>query len=222
MMKPPDAALLAFETVTFTYPGRSAPTLRDFSARVATGSFVNIEGPSGCGKSTLLRLACRLEVPDCGTVCFEGRPVETLAPGLLRRRVSLVQQIPTLLADTVRENLRLAFGLRINQDLVAPDDDRLRQGLAEFELGKIALDQPARELSVGQKQRLCLLRAVLLDPEILLLDEPTAALDRDNAGRVLEIVAELNRRRHLTILMVSHSPADAGKATARIRLAEAP
>jgi putative ABC transport system ATP-binding protein len=71
---------------------------------------------------------------------------------------------------------------------------------------------------VGQKQRLCILRAMLLTPDVLLLDEPTAALDRDNARRVVAIVTELNRKEKITILMVSHNPEDARDATARIRL----
>ena len=213
-----EAPLLAFDAVSFTYPGRTAPVLEDLSFEVVAGRFVSVEGPSGSGKSTLLRLACRLEAPDAGVVRFAGQPVDAMPPGLLRRRVSYVQQTPALLADSVRANLRLAFGLRVNRDLEAPGDGRLRQGLDEFLLEKISLDQPARELSVGQKQRLCLLRAMLLAPEVLLLDEPTAALDRDNARRVLEIVKGLNRHQGVTIVMVSHNPADARNATARVRL----
>jgi putative ABC transport system ATP-binding protein len=213
-----DAPLLAFEAVSFTYPGQAAPVFKDLSLEVAAGGFVSVEGPSGCGKSTLLRLACRLEAPDAGVVRFAGQPVAAMPPGLLRRRVSYVQQTPALLADSVRANLRLAFGLRINRDLEAPGDGRLRQGLADFQLDKISLDQPARELSVGQKQRLCLLRAMLLAPQVLLLDEPTAALDRDNARRVLAIVGGLNRTQGVTIVMVSHNAADVGGATARVRL----
>lgn len=213
-----DAPLLAFEAVSFTYPGQAVPVFKDLSLEVAAGGFVGVEGPSGSGKSTLLRLACRLEAPDAGVVRFAGQPVEAMPPGLLRRRVSYVQQTPALLADSVRANLRLAFGLRVNRDLEAPGDGRLRQGLADFQLDQISLDQPARELSVGQKQRLCLLRAMLLAPQVLLLDEPTAALDRDNARRVLEIVNGLNRTQGVTIMMVSHNAADARNATAHIRL----
>jgi putative ABC transport system ATP-binding protein len=213
-----EAPLLAFEAVSFTYPGATAPVFQDLSFEVAAGSFVGVEGPSGSGKSTLLRLACRLEAPDAGVIRFSGEPVAEMPPGLLRRRVSYVQQTPALLADSVRANLRLAFGLRINRDLEAPGDGRLRQGLADFQLDGISLGQPARELSVGQKQRLCVLRAMLLAPRVLLLDEPTAALDRDNARRVLEIVSGLNRTRGVTIVMVSHNADDARNATARIRL----
>ncbi len=213
---------LDFESITFTYPESAAPVLDGLSFSVDPGAFVSVEGPSGCGKSTLLRLACRLENPDTGTIFLDGRPIEALPPCRLRRQVCYVQQTPVLLAGTVRTNLTLPFTLKVNADLKAPDDRDLRRRLDEFSLEKVYLDHKALGLSVGQKQRLCVLRSMLLGPRILLLDEPTAALDRDNARRVVEAVVQLNRTRDLTVVMVSHNPQDAAHATARIRLGAAP
>ncbi len=225
-MNPSDAAagqaLMSFEAVDFTYPGAAAPVIRNFSAAVAPGAFVSVCGPSGSGKSTLLRLACRLEAPDRGRICFQGVPVETIAPPVLRRQSCYVQQTPTLVEGSVRHNLLLAFGFRINAQRPAPDDDRLRMRLAEFKLDALSLDQNARGLSVGQQQRLCILRAMLLDPPLLLLDEPTSALDADNARRVRETLTRLNRDQGVTLMMVSHNELDSRHATAEIRMGSEP
>ena len=94
---PAGSPLLVFDSVGFTYPGRDAPILKDLSFVVPAGGFVSVEGPSGGGKSTLLRLACRLEVPDCGQILLDGRPAAAMAPAALRREVCCVQQTPTLL-----------------------------------------------------------------------------------------------------------------------------
>ena len=215
---PAGSPLLVFDSVGFTYPGRDAPILKDLSFVVPAGGFVSVEGPSGGGKSTLLRLACRLEVPDSGQVLLDGRPAAAMAPEALRREVCCVQQTPTLLPASVRANLLLPFGFRVNADRRPPDDALLRRRLDDFHLDAVELHHGAQTLSVGQKQRLCVLRAMLLSPRMLLLDEPTAALDRDNARRVRDVIERLNRDEGVTVMMVSHNAEDARAATVRIRI----
>jgi len=141
-----------------------------------------------------------------------------LAPEALRRAVCYVQQTPTLVPESVRTNLRLPFGFRLNADRTPPDDALLRR-LNDFRLDAVELHHGAQTLSVGRKQRLCILRAVLLRPRLLLLDEPTAALDRDNARRLRDVIERLNRDEGVTVMMVSHNAANARSATARIRIA---
>lgn len=185
--------------------GRSsaAPIFRDLSLEIASGSFVLVRGPSGAGKSTLLRLLCRLEEPTSGVVLFDGRPITDLSPELLRRQIPYTQQQPVLLPGSVRENLLLPFTFKANRDLPRPDDATLEAHIRSFHLRGMSLEQQALALSVGQRQRLCLIRAMLLSPRALLLDEPTAALDPESATAVHEDLVRLHSQ-GLTVVIVSH------------------
>ena len=135
-------------------------------------------GPSGAGKSTLLRLLNRLADPDEGTVRFEGRDVRELDPLELRRRACLVPQLPAPLDGTVADNvsLRPAPAAGASADVAALLE---RAGLDR------SLRRPRRRerLSVGEQQRVMLARALALEPEVLLLDEPTVGAGRGRAGR---------------------------------------
>jgi putative ABC transport system ATP-binding protein len=194
---------LALEGVTFGYPGR--PELfRDASLVMEDGAYVLLRGPSGAGKSTLLRLLCRLEEPLAGRILLDGEPVDAMPPALLRRTVAYVQQMPTLLPGTVRENLLLPFSFKANSGLVPPGDDSLADRLAAFLLDGVTPDSRAETLSVGQAQRVCLIRSLLLEPRAVLMDEPTASLDQRSAEVVLAKAAELSRQ-GTTVVMVSHS-----------------
>jgi putative ABC transport system ATP-binding protein len=194
--------LFALNQVSFGHPG-AAPVFRDVSLDIVPGSFVLVRGPSGAGKSTLLRLLCRLEEPTSGTILFDGRPVSELSPELLRRQVPYTQQQPVLLPGSVRENLLLPFTFTANKDLPKPDDATLEGHIKSFHLRGVSLDQEAPALSVGQRQRLCLIRAMLLSPRALLLDEPTAALDPESAAAVHGDLLRLHAQ-GLTIVIVSH------------------
>jgi putative ABC transport system ATP-binding protein len=168
------------------------------------GAYVLLRGPSGAGKSTLLRLLCRLEEPLAGRILLDGEPVDAMPPALLRRTVAYVQQMPTLLPGTVRENLLLPFSFKANSGLVPPGDDSLADRLAAFLLDGVTPDSRAETLSVGQAQRVCLIRSLLLEPRAVLMDEPTASLDQRSAEVVLAKAAELSRQ-GTTVVMVSHS-----------------
>lgn len=149
--------------------GAPRPRLIDVTATLDPGVVTAIVGPSGAGKSTLLRLCNRLEVADRGTVRFHGDPVTTVDPLSLRRRVAMVFQRPTPFPGTVLDNLRVA----------APALDRMAAGhaLARVGLGDSFIDRDALELSGGEAQRVCLARALVTGPEVVLLDEPTSSLD---------------------------------------------
>jgi len=172
---------------------------------VPRGAFVVLTGPSGAGKSTLLRLLCRLEEPQAGRVLLSGASVAELPPALLRRRVAYLHQTPTVVAGNVRENLLLPFSFASNADLPKPPDAALSELLALLAAADIPLTQEAATLSVGQRQRLCLARALLLSPEALLLDEPTSALDADSAAAVLTAAESACLDRGLTVFLVSHT-----------------
>jgi UDP-glucose/iron transport system ATP-binding protein len=186
--------------------GRALPDgralLADVHLSVARGGVLTIAGPSGAGKSTLIRLLNRLDYPSTGELRVLGRPCGGWPVRELRRRVAMVFQEPTLLGLTVRENLLLPFRLR---GALPPGlDARIEAALAAAELSGELLSRDADGLSVGQKQRVALARALIAQPEALLLDEPTAALDPGTAERMLEGLARLNRETGLTLVMTSH------------------
>jgi len=194
---------VSLEAVTFAYPG-AEPVLRNASMHVESGSFALVRGPSGSGKSTLLRLLCRLEEPREGVVRFRGTDIRAIPPTELRRKVAYVQQTPTLVDGSVRDNLLLPFAFRANARLERPGDEELATRLRRFRIEAGQLDQDARTLSVGEAQRVCLIRTLLLAPDLLLMDEPTSALDATSAAVVLETA----RRQHQegkTLILVSHA-----------------
>ncbi|MFP4070502.1 MAG: ATP-binding cassette domain-containing protein [Desulfovibrionales bacterium] len=197
------AALFEFNEVTFSY-GTGSPVLEKVTLSIPPGGFVQITGPSGSGKSTFLRLLCRLADPTSGTIFFQGIDIRSTDPPLLRRKIAYLQQTPVVVSGTVRENLLLPFSFRANQDRKPPDDRELRSVLDAFQLDTIGLDAGAGNLSVGQKQRLCLIRAMLLSPTAMLLDEPTSALDPENAAKVIAASVRLNTEQDMTVLMVTH------------------
>src|SRR5437870_5511374 len=178
------------------------PILEGVSFSVERGRALTLVGPSGSGKSTLLRCLNRLVEPTAGTVRFDGRDVRALDPRELRRRVALVMQTPVLFEGTVRDNLRI-------RPADVPGDvseDRLRTTLAEVGLEPDLLDRDAATLSGGEKQRVTMARALLRDPQALLLDEPTSALDPPNALLVVETVSRLRTTRGLSIVAVTDQP----------------
>jgi ABC-type methionine transport system ATPase subunit len=194
------------EHLSLTYPGRwgqsAAAILNDVSFTVARGHALALVGPSGSGKSTLLRCLNRLVEPTGGTVRFEGRDIRSFDPRELRGRVALVMQTPVLFEGSIRENLRL-------RPAGTPGDfseARLTRILDEVGLDGGFLDRDAMTLSGGEKQRVTIARALLRDPEALLLDEPTSALDPPNAALVIETISALRQTRRLSIVAVTHQP----------------
>lgn len=169
--------------------------LDSVTCRIPTGACTAVIGPSGAGKSTLLRLLNRLEEPTKGTVSLSGRPLPTWDVLALRRQVTLVGQQPVLLGDTVLADLQVG-----RPELTG----RLAADLLErVQLPAGYLKRPTAGLSGGEAQRLCLARALAVNPQILLLDEPTSALDAANTTAVESAVRTLVTQ-GLTVVLVSH------------------
>lgn len=162
--------LFAFEAVSLEVDGTTI--LDGVDAVIPDHGLTAIVGVSGSGKSTLLRLCNRLEVPTSGCVRFRGDDIADLDPLVLRRRVGMVFQRPTLFPGTVQENLAVA------SPALAPDE--AASVLERSGLDRSFLDRTGDELSGGEAQRACLARTLVTDPEVLLMDEPTSALDHDN------------------------------------------
>jgi putative ABC transport system ATP-binding protein len=179
--------------------------LRDVSFRVPKGAFVLVAGPSGGGKTTLLRLLVGLEEPAGGEIRFDGRSAADIPPTRLRRQMALLPQTPTVVEGSVRENLLLPFSFQANSDLAPPDDAALTAMLGEFLLAGVGLADRAQPLSVGQRQRLCLIRSLMLQPQVLLLDEPVSALDAASKEAVEDAAERLCLERGMTVILVSHA-----------------
>jgi putative ABC transport system ATP-binding protein len=193
---------LTFKNVSFTWPGGAG--LHNVSFTIPKGQFVLISGASGSGKSTLLRLAVRLEEACAGEILLRGIPITSFYPPTLRTHIGFVQQQPTLVSGSVRQNLLFPFALHSRKNCVQPEEEVLIQWLKKLALDKISLDTPAETLSVGQQQRLCFIRAVLTNPDVICFDEPTSSLDRESRECVEHAAEELVQQGTSTI-MVNHT-----------------
>jgi tungstate transport system ATP-binding protein len=169
---------------------------------VRRGVILGIMGPSGAGKSTLLRMLNFLEAPTSGAIVFNGHAVEggTTIPLEERRKVTTVFQDPVMLSSTVASNV--AYGLRLRRQRDA--HDRVESMLDLVGLLPMARAR-ASTLSRGEAQRVALARALIIEPEVLLLDEPTANLDPYNVGLIEGLVTSVNRERGTTIVLVTHN-----------------
>ncbi len=197
-------AIIEFKEVSFSYPG-SRPLFKALTFEFKSNAFYLIKGPSGAGKSSLLRLLNRLEEPSSGEIFFNHLPLSSYHPPELRRRILYIQQTPTVIDGSVRDNLLLPFDFKNNNDLTRPDDDHLLTRLKDFRLTNVSLEHNAQNLSVGQLQRVCFIRGILLFPEIILLDEPTSALDKESRKIVESSAERLCCESGSTVIMVSHN-----------------
>jgi putative ABC transport system ATP-binding protein len=195
--------IISFSNLSFAYHDQRW-LFTDVTFPFRAGLFYLIRGPSGSGKSTMLRLINRLEEPQRGEIRFKGRPLHTYNPPELRKAIHYLQQSPTVVDASVRSNLELPFIFSHNRNLSRPDEKEIRRLMDEFLLQDVSLEDHAKTLSLGQLQRLCFIRGLLVSPEILLLDEPASALDEESAG-IVELKAQrLCSESGLTVIMVSH------------------
>ncbi len=189
-----------------------AEILKGIDVRVPEGEITCVVGPSGAGKSTLLRAVNRLIEPTEGEVYLAGTPTSEIDPLELRRRIGMVFQLPALFGETVED--AVLYGLRLRGGKKADAGELLE---------KVGLDPSLKErdpqdLSVGQQQRVSVARALALDPEVLLMDEPTSSLDEAARRRVEDLTQELNERSGLTILLVSHDLSQVERVADRVVL----
>jgi putative ABC transport system ATP-binding protein len=197
--------LFELRDVSLLRAGRQV--LDSVSAEIHEGATA-IVGPSGSGKSTLLRLLNRLAEPGTGTISYQERSLADYDPLELRREVSLVPQLPSLLEGTVGSNLAYAAGL------AGKELDATRcLGLAGLEAGFAERD--VSKLSVGEQQRAMLARALAQEPRVLLLDEPTSALDHDARDAIEATLAGLRRELEISLVVVSHDPEQARRLAGR-------
>jgi len=202
---PAVVALFSFEGVCMAFG--AAPVLDDVHLELPAGGCTVLVGPSGAGKSTMLRLCNRLEAPTAGVVRFRGEDVASVDPLRHRRRVGMVFQRPVAFGGTVLDNLRVARpSLAVGEAAEALDHVGLP---AQF------LEREQATLSGGEAQRACLARTLLTDPEVLLLDEPTASLDPDAAAGLERLTRDMSEQGR-SLLWVTHDRAQADRLADRV------
>jgi len=198
--------LFSLRDVTYGRGGRVILSALSVELREGMTALV---GPSGAGKSTLLRLLNRLADPDSGTVEYRGRDVVDYDVRDLRREVVLVPQLPALLPGSVAENV--SYGPRL-----CGRPCKVERALALAGLDGTFAERAAQRLSVGEQQRVMLARALALEPNVLLLDEPTAALDERSRDAVERTLLDLHARVSAALIIVTHDQAQARRLGERV------
>ncbi len=205
---------------SYLHGGKALPILWDIDLTLDRGDMVAVVGASGVGKSTFLQILGTLDLPSTGTIEFNGEEITTMSPSRLaefrNRQIGFVFQFHHLLPDfTALENVMMpALIQRISTE-------RARR-MARDILGRVGLahrltHRPG-ELSGGEQQRVALARAMVLEPSLLLADEPTGNLDRSTGEAIHQLFLDLNRERGSTLLVVTHNPDLAALMPKRLRM----
>ncbi len=186
----------------FSHESHKLEALGGINLKVEAGDFVCIVGPSGCGKSTFLRIIAGLETPDEGQIMFDGHPVSETSP----ERILVFQEGALFPWLTVQDNVE--FGLKMAG---IPKDERAKisnRYLDMMQLTKFA-NSYTYQLSTGMKQRVAIARALVMDPDVLLMDEPFASLDAQTRDLLLVEMQLIWEKTKKTILFVTHNVAEA-------------
>lgn len=169
---------------------------------IPEGKITCLFGPSGCGKTTLLRLLNHLISPDEGQVFFQGEDISRIDAIALRRNVLMLPQQSVIYPGNLRDNLNIGA---IFQDRPSFQNATLCDILKKTGLGEKDLEDDPNLFSGGEKQRLALARVLLLEPPVLLLDEPGSALDSAMESAIMNLILEDHKKRHTTCILVTHS-----------------
>lgn len=191
--------ILRLENVGFEAGGQQI--LKKIHLTVEKGKIVTVTGPSGGGKSTLLKMMGMLISPTSGTIYYKGQDMLDYEPTEYRKEVSYFFQNAVLFDDTVRENL--AFPARIREDRF--DEARAKNGLETLQLPTSYIDKSIKDLSGGERQRVALIRNLMYPPKVLLMDEVTSSLDKENREIIISFIQQLNKNEEVTILWITHN-----------------
>ncbi|GAB6168615.1 ATP-binding cassette domain-containing protein [Clostridium carnis] len=173
--------------------------LKGINLEINKGEFVFITGPSGSGKSSLLKLMGDLISPTNGTILYKDKEYFSYKPEELRKMISYCNQTPYLFGQTVKENLEFPYKIR-KQEV---DYGRIKELFKLINLKDDYLNKGVNDLSGGERQRIALIRNVIFNPEILLLDEVTSALDEENKRLIEILIREVNKL-GITVVWVTH------------------
>lgn len=199
--------LLSFQDIYYEFEGNDRFVKE--SGSILPGSILILQGPSGAGKSTLLKILARLIKPDAGRAFFLSKDWNTYPANEWRLNINYVSQQPIMFAGSVEDNLFMPYKLGIvKEKRVPPKLDEIKYYLDRLGLGEQILNQTAKTLSGGEKARIALLRAIFINPYVLLLDEPSAYLDQDSREMTMRFLSEWVNKEQRGIVMVSHSEED--------------
>lgn len=188
--------------------------LDDITYSLDEGEFLSITGPSGSGKSTLLKIIATILSRSEGDIRYNGKSLDDYEPTEYRKEVSYTFQTPVLFGKTVRDNLAFPYEIRKKEF----DEKKAVAYLESVGLPKEYLDKEINTLSGGEKQRVALIRNVLFQPKILLLDEVTSALDEANRQIIWKWLHEMRAQSDMTIIMVSHNEEESRLADKNINI----
>ncbi len=207
------ASAIKITGLTHTYGTRQV--LKDVNLSIARGEVFALIGPTGAGKTTLLRIIDLLETPTSGEICFDEEPVPRSGKQRLemRRRVSFIHQKPQFFSSSVYDNV--ACGLRWRGEIEDETGKKVRRILETVELAGYD-GRDARTLSGGEAQRVALARALVLEPGVLLLDEPTANLDPVSAAKIERLIRSIAKQRSTTMIMATHDMSQGQQLADRI------
>src|SRR5438094_3497545 len=210
-------AMISLERVSKLFPGSRRPAVNELSLEVAAGETVVLVGPSGCGKTTTMRMINRLIEPSAGTILVDGKDVMKQDPVILRRGIGyVIQSIGLLPHRTVAQNIATVPKLADWDDRRI--DARVDELMETFGLDPELKDRYPSELSGGQRQRVGVARALAVDPPVMLMDEPFAAVDAIVRARLQDEFLDIQRRLRKTIVFVTHDIDEAIKMADRIAI----
>ncbi len=214
-----EEALLQLDSVSRIYPVTRVRALDQVSIAVSAGECVGVVGESGSGKSTLARVAVALERPDTGSVRFDGLDLGTLGGSELRR---LRCEFQLLFQDSIAAlPSRQTVGRTLREPLLAhrrpeaSDPELVARWLARVELSPELEPRYPHELSGGERQRVALARALVLEPRLLVADEPVSSLDPSVRERILHLLVRLQRELGLSVLLISHDLSTVARMASR-------
>ncbi|WP_249871475.1 ABC transporter ATP-binding protein [Oceanobacillus saliphilus] len=192
-------AALQFNHVS--YSDQDLTIIKNITGVFPDGKITTLVGPSGAGKTTLFRLCNGLISPDSGEIAVNGKDINSYEPTELRRTVGLALQSATMLRGSVLKNLAMPLTL---QGEKLPEDEAKRL-LEDVSLGEEYLHRNVKDLSGGQRQKVSIARTLVNKPKILLLDEITSSLDRVSKQDIEELITNINKKYHVTIVWITHN-----------------
>lgn len=188
--------LFNLKNIFYSVPNQTI--LNNINLTIEAGDFITISGPSGSGKSTLLKILASMITPTSGSLTYKGETLKKEQITDYRKEVSYFFQQPTLFDETVMDNLKFPFDIRQAEF----DKSRVTKLLKRFKLNESYLDKKIVDLSGGEKQRIAFVRNLVFEPDVLLLDEVTSALDDENKEIIQQFITEDLKSK--TIIWVTH------------------